>query len=100
MIKTQSFKCYEVNSTDENDVQPETLEVEWDNTLVVDARELLAKNPWIDAIQITLNVDFTVDDNYGGKARGGKLIVYFGVLYFKFYNDYTDTVYTVELKED
>lgn len=96
-MKLHNVEPKDIYMSDENDYIPQTLLISWDEDYVEGAKKLLADNIWVDKVTISAGVDFEVT-GYEGKARGGDITVSkHGGMYFKFFNAWTDTVYTVEL---
>lgn len=95
----QQFESDEIWTSDENDYQPETLEVTYDPSFIAQADKLLRENPWLQSVTFDETVDFEVDAEYEGKARDGRITVSQWSERFTFTNDWTNTTYTVELPD-
>jgi hypothetical protein len=91
------FDPSDIYMSDEYDCQVEYLEVMFDPLIIDQADKILKGNPILQSVTVSLGVDFNVDEGYGGKAREARISISKWACCFKFTNEWTDTVYCVDL---
>ena len=100
------INCDDIMSTNGDDVQPEFVEMQFnEGSLKTIARAILVlqENKDFNSIVVT-NLSWSVNEDYSGKDRNGKLIIWLSNgkprFTFRFTNDWTGTEYFVDLLDE
>lgn len=100
------INCDDIMCSDEYDVQPAFIELRFNQTSqasIHKAIKVLQDNSDFDSVILT-NFDWDVDQEYSGKPRNGKLIIWLmsgkPSFTFRFINDWTGTEYYVDLLDE